>query len=477
MADGEGAKTRSRQPSLTAKVRRVCAREGLLSGSGRVLVMVSGGQDSVTLLELLAGRELGRMRPAYLHVLHVNHHLRGEESDADEALVRAHCARLGLELTVAHLSVGKTGGNVQERAREARRAEAVATAARAACDRIALGHTADDQVETLLYRIGRYGGLAALRSMPAMDLPWIRPLLEVRREETSAFCRARGLAYAVDRGNAYPGYARTGIREQVLPTWESVLPGAVQGALRTAEVAAEAESVLEEVLAATGIDRAACGLDVPAVMALSPAVRRLALRAWLEGREGFAVTRAAVLTVEELLQGRGSARRDLGGGWCAIREYDLLRVEPRWSSERSYEAVRRPEGTSSARSPMSLPVPGEVEWGSVVVRAEPVAHFFAPDPGREAYLDARAVVDPLVVRGPLPGDRFRPLGAPGVRKLQDVLTDAHVPVAQRHRVPLVVSDGDIVWVGGVAVAEHGRIARDTTGMVWLSLRARGSGST
>ncbi len=475
MADVEGGRTRSRQPSLAAKVRRLCAREGLLAESGRVLVMLSGGQDSVTLLELLAGRELGGMRPSYLHVLHVNHHLRGEESNADEALVRAHCERLGLDLTVAHLQVEKTGGNVQERAREARRAEAVVTAAGTACDRIALGHTADDQVETLLYRIGRYGGLAALRSMPAVDLPWIRPLLDVRREETSMFCRARGLAYAIDRGNAYPGYARTGIREQVLPAWEAALPGAVQGAMRTAEVAAEAERVLQEVLAATGIDCAAADLDVPAVTALPPALRRLVLRAWLEGREGFVVTRAAVLAVEEVLHGQGSAGRDLGGGWRAIREYDLVRMEPRRRAGGSRDAGPAGQGAATVPAPVALPVPGEVEWGSAVVRAELVAHFFAPDPRREAYVDARAVPGELLVRAPQPGDRFRPLGAPGARKLQDLFTDVRIPAAQRCSVPLVVSGDEIVWVCGVAVAEHGRIAPDTTGMVRLSLRARGAG--
>jgi len=120
-------------------------------------------------------------------------------------------------------------------------------------------------------------------------------------------------------------------------------------------------------------------------------------------------------------------------------------------------------------------VPGEVEWGSAVVRAELVAHFFAPDPRREAYVDARAVPGELLVRAPQPGDRFRPLGAPGARKLQDLFTDVRIPAAQRCSVPLVVSGDEIVWVCGVAVAEHGRIAPDTTGMVRLSLRARGAG--
>ncbi len=184
-----------------------------------------------------------------MHALHVNHHLRGAESDDDEALVVRACGERGVSLTVAHRPVAKTGGNVQERAREARREAALQAAAEHGCDRIALGHTADDQAETMLYRLGRYGGLAAFRAMPPCDPPWVRPLLEARRAETEAYCRERGIEFAVDRGNAYPGYARTALREEVLPAWEAAMPGAVEAAARAAEVAGEMERLTEGLLA------------------------------------------------------------------------------------------------------------------------------------------------------------------------------------------------------------------------------------
>ena len=441
------------------------ARESLFTAVDRVLVMVSGGQDSIALLEILAGPLLGRLRPGYVRVLHVNHHLRGEESDADQALVEAHCRRLGIESTVAHRPIEKAGGNVQERARVVRREAALETAAQNACDRIALGHTADDQAENLLYRVGRYGGLAALRGMLPSDLPWVRPLLQARREETARFCRESGLVYAVDRGNAYPGYARTGLRERVLPAWEAVLPGAVEGVARTAEVAAEVEGLVREVIASSEIEVAAPCLDVPRLVALSPALRRLVLRAWLE-EQGATVSRAAVLAVEELLQVRGSAGRDLEGGWRALREYDLLRVS------RSATAPVTPGAGhvhGATGPPVELPVPGSAKWQGVVVEAELVEHFFAPDPSREAYLDARSLAEPVHIRGPLPGDRVRPLGAPGSRKLQDVLVDLRVPAALRPHVPLVTAGDDIVWVCGFVVAEKGRIAADTAQIVRLRL--------
>lgn len=457
---------KSRQPSLVAQVGLLVRREDLLSTRSAVLAMVSGGQDSVALLELLAGRLWGEARPGSLHVLHVNHHLRGQESDDDETLVREHCRRLQVGLTVAHLGIEKAGGNVQERAREARRAEALALAARTGCDRIALGHTADDQVENLLYRVGRYGGLAALRGMRCRDLPWIRPLLGVRREETAAFCRERSLPYAVDRGNAYPGYARTGIRERVLPAWEQELPGAVRGALRTSEVAGEIEEVLLQVMADTGVDLSSPVLDVPALLVLTPPLRRLVLHAWLDTNGGAVSSRAQVLAVEELLQAQGSAARDLEGGRRAYREYDRLWVG---------RAARGARAAASPPAPAFLSVPGEVSWGGVTLAAEPVGHFFAPDPAREAYVDARALMPPLQVRAPRLGDRVRPLGSPGTRKLQDLLVDLRVPAAVRPSVPLVVSGDDIVWVCGWAVAAHARIAPDTRAIVRLSLRVGASG--
>jgi tRNA(Ile)-lysidine synthase len=435
------------------------AQERLFTAVDRVLVMVSGGQDSIALLEILAGPQLGRLRPGYVRVLHVNHHLRGEESDADQALVEAHCRRLGVEATVAHRPIEKAGGNVQERARVARREAALETAAQNACGRIALGHTADDQAESLLYRVGRYGGLAALRGMLPRDLPWVRPLLQARRAETARFCRESGLVYAVDRGNAYPGYARTGLRERVLPAWEAVLPGAVEGVARTAEVVAEVEGLVREAIASSEMEVAAPCLDVPRLTALSPTLRRLVLRAWLE-EQGATVSRAAVLAVEELLQVRGSAGRDLEGGWRALREYDLLRVS---------RSAPAPDDRGGAWPPVELPVPGRAKWQGAVVEAELVEHFFAPDPSREAYLDARSLVDPVQVRGPLPGDRVRPLGAPGSRKLQDVLVDLHVPAALRPHVPVVTTGDDIVWVCGFVVAEKGRIAADTAQIVRLRL--------
>jgi tRNA(Ile)-lysidine synthase len=433
-------------------------RECLFPSGSRTLVMVSGGQDSLALLHLLVGGSAGNAGPASLHVLHVNHHLRGRESDDDEALVVRACELMGVTLTVSHRPVEKAAGNLQESARLARREAALHVAEEYECERIALGHTADDQVETMLYRLGRYGGLSAFRGMSPCDPPWVRPLLGCRREETAAYCREHDLRFAQDQGNAYPGYARTGIRERVLPAWEGALPGAVEAACRAAEVAAEMEQLVTGVLreADPGI-AGAQNLSAAGLLRLAPPVRRLLLHRWLEERAPAAASRAAVLAVETLLVLPGSGERALAGGWRARKEYDRL----------SFEHGARPQCASFEPAPLT--VPGQTRWNGTVVRAEHAERFIAPDVPREAYVDARSLDGPLLIRGPRPGDRLRPLGASGTRKLQDILVDLRVPARVRPGTPLVVCGHRIVWVCGLVLAEEGRIRRDTTAMVRFSV--------
>ncbi|MHB1343658.1 MAG: tRNA lysidine(34) synthetase TilS [Thermoleophilia bacterium] len=465
--------------SLPLRVRGLCSRENLFSRTEAAVVMVSGGQDSLALLHLLATGALGAHGPRSVRVLHVNHHLRGDESHADQSLVETHCGDLGVPLSVIDARVRKDGGNVQAEARRLRQAAALETLGEAGLSVAAVAHTLDDQVETLLYRLGRYGGLRALAGMSPKDPPWVRPLLAVRRVETEAYCRAHGLRYAVDRGNAHPGYARTGLRQRVVPAWEKVLPGAVAAAGRAAEVAAEAYLVLREAVDAALIDVSPVGvpaggspreLSIARLSCLSPALRRAVLHAVLEECVGQRAARALVLDVEGLLAGAGHAAVALGGGWTAERAYGRLLVR---SPAELGNSELDPDSGSSV--PASLPCPGEAVWGGVVICAEPVPFYRAHDPLIETYLDGAAVTRGLWVRGVLPGDRMRPLGAPGSRLLQDVLVDGKVPRRLRARVPVVGSGDTILWLAGYAVAEEGRIGPTTHRLVRVSVHERDSG--
>jgi tRNA(Ile)-lysidine synthase len=316
----------------------------------------------------------------------------------------------------------------------------------------------------MLYRMGKYAGLPAMRGMLPRNSPWVRPLLVLRRRDTEEFCRQRGIEFAVDRGNSYPGYARTGIRREVVPAWERALPGAVESAARTAEVVAEIESLVDHVLGSLGVETGASTMDVGRLLFLPMPARRLLLHKWLEQHGLRDASRSQVLAVESLLHRGGSSSVSLGSSNNVVKEYDRLTLvkEP---LERSCRMADRAESSEE----VALPLPGAAEWMRARISAEQVRAFLAPDPAREAYLDAAAVGGPLTVRAPLPGDRIHPLGASGSRKLQDVLVDLRIPATKRHLVPLVVCDGDILWVCGSVSSEKGRIRNDTKEIIKFSV--------
>jgi len=462
------------ETSLSGRVRRLALREGLFSPGARILVMVSGGQDSLALLHLLATGTVALPSGCSLHALHVNHHLRGAESLADQALVEKFCHELGIELIVVDRSVKKSLGNVQEVARLGRREAALDVATQTGSSRIALGHTADDQVETMLYRLGRYGGLAAFRAMLPLDPPWVRPLMDCRRADTERYCREHGLVFARDRGNEYPGYARTHLRSRVLPELESALPGAVEAAGRAAEVAAELEAAVQHVVDERypgAADRP--DLSASRLLGLPGPLRRVLLHDWVERRTGKGGSRASILAVESMLPASGSGDRSLAGGWLIRKEYDRLSVE-RHTEAGGPAAGVLGLGTMSGESEIELPVPGEVTWGRFRLAAERPERLRAFDPRREAYLDMRRVSDiPLLlrVRGIRPGDRMTPLGSAGSRKLQDILVDRRVPARLRPRIPVVEAAGTILWLCGLVVSEAGRIGPDTESLLHLSIGA------
>ena len=375
-------------------------------------------------------------------------------------------------MTVAHEPVDKKSGNVQEVAREARRRAALEAAAALGAAGIALGHTLDDQVETMLYRMARYGGLAAVRGMRPREGVLVRPLLGVRRWETEAYCRANGLEFAVDRGNEYPGYARTRLRERVLPAWEAAVPGAAEAAARTARVAAEAEELILGVLEAAaasveprGDPDGAEEWSAARLLSLPQSVRRAFLRRLLERYPEIDVSRSLVLSLERLAEQAGSGTLALGGGRQACKTYDRLVVHrpgQRACWPASLEAI-----------PLSFP--GEAPWGDVVVGAYPAPRgYHAPDPRREAFVDERALSGPLRVRGAIPGDVMWPLGGPGRRSLQNILVDLRVPAPLRAKVPVVLCGEHVVWLGGLVVSHESRIVRDTERVVRLSVGRQGA---
>ncbi len=382
---------------------------GLLAGP--VVVLLSGGRDSVCLLDL-AVRLAGPVT-----ALHVNYGLR-EEADADEAHCAALAGRLGVAFEVRR--PGPSRGNVQAWAREVRYREAAKLG-----PVVATGHTATDQVETVLYRLAASPGRRALlgiRDRPGV----IRPLLGCTREETAAHCAERGLPWREDPSNESGAYARNRVRNDLLPVLRAVHPAAEANILRTLAILRDEAEVLDSLI----------DLDpsVERIKALPPALRRLTVQA-IAGGPAVASRADEILA----LGPHGTSTLDLGGGLRAVVEYGRLRFD---------------HGPPPPPDPARLHVPGSVAFGAGRVRCE-----LAPD----GALDAAALASELEVRAWRPGDRVR------TRSLQDLFTDRKIPRERRGQLPVVVSEGEIAWVPGVATAERfaaGPATRDRVRLSW-----------
>lgn len=298
--------------------------EGLLPDGRSVVAMLSGGRDSTCLLDLCV-RLLG---PELVLALHVNYRLR-DDSGEDEACCRELCERLGVQLAIERPLRPEGPGNLQAWARDTRYA-AAARLALADEALIATGHTADDQVETILYRLASSPSRRALLGMRPRDGSLVRPLLGFTREETTAYCGERELRWRDDPTNDEAGYARNRVRHGLLPALAEIHPAAARNVLRTAELLRDEAEVLDslvdaELRSANG-SRPAISLD--RLGELPGALRRLVVQRLADRAAGRPVPGAANRAEEvAALRRTGTAMLDLGGGVRAVAERGILHAE------------------------------------------------------------------------------------------------------------------------------------------------------
>lgn len=462
--------------ALADIARTTTGRHAMLAEGAVVLAMVSGGADSVALLRLLAAGELGEL--AGLSVLHVNHLLRGHESDTDEAFVRALCERLSVRCDVVRYDVATyaeaEGLNLEEAGRlvryrfaeaelDARCAEKGVSVPRG---RIAVAHTFDDRLETFLARIVTGAGAGGLRSIAPVRGRIVRPLLDARRTDVTQYLGELGQPWREDVTNTDTARQRAWVRHELLPLIERRNPSFDATAARMLRILGEEDDLLAEMADAFARDFShlegdALVFERGMMATLSRAMARRAVRQALLAAFPYA-SRLESEHVDAVVDGLAddAFSRDLPYGLRAEVEYSTLRIS------------RGPDSRLSV-APGLLDFPGTAELGDAgtMVATEAATVLTEPEASR-VTIDADAVNWPLVVDAVREGDRIRPFGMDGTKKVGDLLTDAKVPKRLRGLVP-VVRDGDrVLWVAGVRLAEEGRVGPHTKRIAELTWERR-----
>jgi len=441
-------------------------RTGLIQPSERVLVGVSGGPDSVALLSLLAA-----LAPAWklqLRVVHVNHGLRSDESDHDARFVTALCASLGVECVCERVNLWALrarlkGRSLQEIARIARYDVFRREVRYWQADKVALGHTADDQAETVLMWMLRGAGGAGLAGIPpSRDTLFVRPLLGISRAEILEYLQTEGLSYRIDSSNAKRDYLRNRIRHEVLPELKRLNPAIVRVLARGAEILREEHAYLERA-AQEHLARASqlqpdgsVVLGRDGLLTLPVALQRRVIRALLRrvsGAEQGPSFGTVDAVLAKVVRGRSGVSLSVPGGRVQ-REYGRLVFLPAGTPSQMHRTAERGEPSLAlpieAGSCVQWPLTGQAIRLSLLEHGTGQLTALAERP--VAYLDADRFTLDLVVRTWRPGDAFQPAGMGGRhKKVQDFFSDLKVPREVRRHLPLLVAPEGILWVAGYRV--------------------------
>lgn len=490
--------------TILERVRATIRERGLLPPEGGVVIVgYSGGADSTALLHLMT--RLQEEFHLQIHAAHLHHGMR-PEADVDVAVCQAVCERLGAPLHVERVDVPALAKarkvSLEEAGRDARYAFFERLAAELNAAAVAVAHTRDDQIETILINLLRGTGPRGLCGMPYRRDRIIRPLLDVTREQTHRYCAEQNLPTVFDSTNLDPHQMRRRVRAELIPLMRSIAPAFENHLLRLATILEDEEAWWDEqVQAALGamgvlapshsrIEGGAHPLAFPEMASsgavvegkdresvsriprlsfsrLHPALQRRLLREWLRPHLG-----TLKLPSFEILEGiRGAALRGQRTSWQLS---DRLRLTTDENALTLHEDLSEPESFEYPvvlGTPLFIPQAGVwllIREGGVPGGLSEVVSC-GDAQSLEACFDADAVRGQLVVRNGRRGERFQPLGMTTPKKLSDIFIDRKIPKAQRRRLPLLCDEVGILWIPGYTIAERARLTPQTRRVLQATL--------
>lgn len=436
-------------PSLLARVASTIHERKLLKPGDTVIVALSGGADSCALLDLLAALPDFSLR---LTAAHLNHCLRGTDSDADETFCRLVAKRYNIPFESRRTDVAEYAAkhrlSLEDAGRQARGAFFRELMEGRNADALALGHHRDDQAETFLMSLLRGAGGQGLSGMSfSNERCHIRPLLDITRSEIEAWLRGHNLPWREDASNRDTTFLRNRIRHELLPVLETFNPAIRERLAATADILREDNHLLSTV-AQGEYDRLAHGqgvsvdFEVSSLKVLHPALLNRVIRIALSRITGnlLNISRLHIAHIAALLaDGSPNRSLDLPGSLTARREYDHISF---------VSAVPMPETPPH----VVIHAPGTFQlWDgmSLHVSSADYPEHLDRTPPETAYLDLDSAPFPWHVRTFMPGDRMLPLGMTGSKKVKEIFIDQKISARQRQRVPLVFSGETLTWVCGL----------------------------
>ncbi len=446
----------------------------IAEGSGLV-VAVSGGVDSVVLLDLLA--EERRAQRLRLVVAHFNHRLRGNESDDDERFVVELAGRYGCEVYVERADTGARAHQekrgIQETARTLRYEFFDRLRESLAFDVVATAHNADDNAETVMLRLFKGSGLRGLSGIPIVRKGVVRPLLFATRADIEAYATARELQFRVDSSNETDHYARNIIRHHIVPRVKSnINPAVVETLVRSSELFRDLDNYLRdtsrEILRRIVVHREDGVIDLPlAALSGIPAL----LQQYVLMQAFVLVTGAeADQSIIASLQGLNTSAT---GSWATLRDG--------WQAHRDRDRIVFRKESELPEFTLPVELGAEYELGHFRFRSELIEGSVAPErePGSVEFVDAdRLGQGGLILRTWREGDWFVPLGLGGRKKISDFLVDARIPRFQKRQYPvLTTAEGEIVWLCGKRLDDRFKLTESTRRMGRLAFERRESERT
>jgi tRNA(Ile)-lysidine synthase len=452
------------------KLRETIHRFDLLEKGDRVLVATSGGPDSVALLYGLLSlkSELG----LELYIAHLNHKLRGEESDQDERFVRALAKQFKIKFFSKKVDVRREAKRqklgIEECAREVRYRYLEKIAGQVKADRIATGHQADDQAETFLMRLIRGAGGTGLSGIPPQRGKIIRPLIRIKREEIENFMQANKIAYRSDSTNYLPDRFRNKIRLTLLPKIKrGYNPNIVDALNRTADIISSqqeyVEKTCERILYNAGkIRKNKILIDLKKFTGYDICLQRELIRQCVRKLKGD-LNQLSFDPVDrslDLLHRKRTGKKIKLAAkiWLEVGEKELVVSEVGKKKKWDFH----------------LTLPGEVslnDWGikikSKVIKCKPPK--FNNLNQKIAFLDFEKLQKPFRLRNRRKGDKFKPLGMKGTKGLADFFIDAKVPSYSRDEVPILTSKGKIVWVVGYRISDEFKVTEKTKNVLRVEI--------